>query len=45
MDKFKSWLLNRDNNLLETMSREKMMEDDLDALHFAKRQKRRGRIG
>lgn len=40
MNKFKNWLLNRDNNLLETMSREKMMEDDLDALHFAKRQKR-----
>ena len=40
MNKFKSWLLDRDTNLLETMSREKMMEDDLDALNYAKKQKR-----
>jgi hypothetical protein len=35
---FERWLHRRDTNLFETMSREKMAEDDLDALKAAHRQ-------
>ena len=35
---FENWLISRDTNLFETISREKMAEDDLDALQAAHRQ-------